>query len=188
MKKTKKVLGLLKKFLKKTPPPCQIYVFGGLALDGHHGGITRDHDDIDLICWRKDTETMQSIIEKMGYGVKTSPCPKNSEKICSFVSNDKRNLITFQIIEEMPNDMFEINFTHFPQQIYPIKLLGPINLTLEGIIFPGVTKKLLKIFNKNAGEYLNNLKANNSKLYNKLSYKLDNYYHDVELINNFYSK
>lgn len=182
MRKNEKVLSVLKEFLIKIPSTSKVYIFGGLAVDGHRGKITRDHDDIDLICWRKDVKTVQKIIRKMGYGIKTSHHPENPKLVYSFVSTDKKNLITFQIIDKKPNNSFEINFWHFPHQILPTKLLGPAYLTLEKTTFPAVTTKLLYKFNKNAGKYFKKIKKTNPKLYNELGYKLDNYFHDLKII------
>lgn len=188
MRKNEKVLKILQEFLNHLPSICQIYIFGGLAVDGYKGKLTRNHDDIDFICWRKDVKTVQDIIKRMGFGIKTSPHPENPKKVCSFVIDDKSEIITFQIIDKKPNDSFEINFWHFPHQVMNIKLLGPKYLTLEAVTFPAVSLELLSFFHNNASKYFEKIKKNNPELYKRLGYKLNNHFHNLEIINKLIKK
>jgi hypothetical protein len=188
MKKNEKVLKTLKEFLNQLPTDCKVYIFGGLAVDGFRGKLTRNHDDIDFICWRKDVKKVQHIIKKMGFGIKTSPHPENPRKVCSFVSDDKNEIITFQIIDKKPNDRFEINFWHFPHQVFKNSILGPKNLTLDSVTFPSVTIKLLSIFHENASKYFEKIKQTNPELYKHLGYKLKNHSHNVKIINKLEKK
>lgn len=188
MKKNEKVLKTLKEFLDQIPSNCQIFVFGGLAIDGYQGKLTRNHDDIDFICWRKDVKTVQKIIKKMGFGIKTSPHPENPRKVCSFVSEDKNEIITFQIIDKKPNDSFEINFWHFPHQVLNNKMLGPNSLTLDTVTFPAVSIKLLSMFHGNASKYFEKIKNINPELYKRLGYKLKNHSHNKKILNKLEKK
>ena len=178
-----KSLAELKKLLKILPESISIYVIGGLALDGHFGKITRRHDDVDLICWRKDLPTIKKSLGKIGYNTKTYNLKKEPNFEFYITTTDKRNIITINVIDKKPNNKFEISYTHFPHKLYPVKLLGPRIVKLRDVIFPTVSLQLLKKLNNNRTKFLTKLKINDPELYQRLGYKVDNYFHDVKLIN-----
>lgn len=172
----------LNKLLKVLPKSCSVYVMGGLALDGLGGSISRKHDDVDLICWRKDAAIVQEALKNIGYQIKVNTLPGEPGLPYRFETSDKNHIISFNIIDEGPNDTFIMSFYHFPKQFFPKKNLGPISVSLGGINFSVVDHKLLDKLNKNAGEYLRRLKRDDRDLYDKLGYKIDNYYHDRKLL------
>lgn len=172
----------LDKLLKALPESCLVYVMGGLALDGHFENISRKHDDADLICWRKDVDAVQNVLKKIGYEIDVNTFPDEPNLPYRFETTDDEHIISFNIIDEGPNNTFIISFYHFPKQVFSKKLLGPIKVSLEGINFQAVVPELLNVFNKNAGEYLNRLKKDDPDLYNRLGYKIDNYFHDRKLL------
>lgn len=178
-----KSLAELKKLLKILPESSPIYVIGGLALDGHFGKITRRHDDVDLICWRKDLPTVTRALNKIGYNIKTYTLKEEPKFEYYITTTDKRNIITINVIDKKPNNKFEISYTHFPHKLYPVKLLGPYVVRLRDVIFTAVSFKLLKKLNNNRTKFLTKLKKSDPKLYKRLGYKVDNYFHDVKLIN-----
>jgi hypothetical protein len=161
---------------------------GGLALDGHIGKISRKHDDADLICWRKDVDTVQNALKNMGYQLDINIFPNEPHLPYRFETTDENHIISCNVIDEGLDNAFVISFYHFPKQIFPKKLLGPYDVSLDGISFLAVDHELLDTFNKNAGEYLNRLKKDNPDLYNRLGYKIDNYYHDRKLLDQLSKK
>jgi len=181
-------LSELNKLLKVLHKSCFVYVMGGLALDGHFGSISRKHDDADLICWRKDVNIVQDALKDIGYKVDVNTFPEEPNLPYRFETTDDNHIISFNIIDEGPNDTFIMSFYHFPKQVFPKKFLGPINVSLDGINFSAVDHELLDKLNENAGEYLNRLKKDDPDLYNRLGYKIDNYFHDRKLLDQLSKK
>ena len=178
----------LSKLLKALPKSCLVYVMGGLALDGYYGSISRKHDDADLICWRKDVNTVQDALTNIGYKVDLNTFPDEPNLPYRFETTDDNHIISFNIIDEGPNDTFVMSFYHFPKQIFSKKFLGPINVLLDGINFSVVDYKLLDKLNKNIGEHFSRLKKDDPDLYNRLGYKIDNYNHDRKLLDKLCNK
>ena len=172
----------LDKLLKTLPESCPVYVMGGLALDGLYGSITRKHDDADLICWRKDVNTVRDALKKIGYKIDANAFPDEPDLPYRFETADDEHIISFNIMDEGPGDTFVMSFYHFPKQVFPKKFLGPINVSLDGINFSAVGHELLDKLNRNAGEYLERLKKDDPDLYNRLGYKIDNFFHDRNLL------
>ena len=161
---------------------------GGLALDGHFGKMSRKHDDADLICWRKDVDTVKGALKKLGYEIEVNRFTDESNLEYGFETTDEEHIMSFNIIDEKPNDSFEISFYHFPRLIFPKKILGPFMVSLEGVTFPAVDPELLRVFNRNACEYLDRLKKDNPELYNRLGYKIDNILNDRKLLDQLGAK
>jgi hypothetical protein len=178
----------LNKLLTALPKSCLVYVMGGLALDGTCGSISRKHDDADLICWRKDVGIVQEAVRNIGYEIEVNTFPDEPNLPYRFETTDEDHMVSFNIIDEAPNDSFVMSFYHFPKQVFQKKLLGPISVSLDGIGFSAVSHELLDKLNKNAGKYLNDLKERDPDLYNRLGYKIDNYNHDRKLLDQLAKK
>jgi Aminoglycoside-2''-adenylyltransferase len=43
------------------------WLFGGWAVDFQLGGVTREHDDIDVAVWLRDVESIASLLETHGW-------------------------------------------------------------------------------------------------------------------------
>jgi hypothetical protein len=175
-------LSELHKLLKALPKSCLVFVMGGLALDGHYGIASRTHDDADLICWRKDVKDVQDALKSIGYSVIENTFPDEPGLPYRFETTDEDQIISFNIIDEGPDDTFVMSFQHFPKRVFAKKLLGPISVSLDGIKFLAVDHELLNKLSTNAGVYLNKVKKDNPDLYSKLGHKLDNYAHDRKLL------
>ena len=175
-------LSVLDKLLHALPKSCPVYVMGGLALDGHFGKLSRKHDDADLICWRKDVDAVKGALKKFGYEIEANTFPDNPDLEYRFETTDDDHIISFNIIDERPNDSFEISFYHFPKQVFPKRILGPVMVSLDGVTFPAVGSELLRVFNKNASIYLDRVKNDKPELYSRLGPKIDNNIHDRRLL------
>jgi len=172
----------LNRLLKTLPRSCKVYVMGGLALDGHCGHVSRRHDDADLICWRKDVKIVKEALKKMGYKIKENYFVDQPKVAYRFETDEENPAISFNIIDEKPNNSFEISLGKALHQVFPKKFLGPIKVVLEGIKFPAVDYQLLDALNKNAGQWFERTKKENPKLYKMLGYKISNYKNDRRLI------
>lgn len=177
----------LKKLLLVIPKSVKVYVMGGLALDGHLGTLSRIHDDVDLICWRKDIKFVKKALKKLGYKIKENYFKDNSKIPYRFETDEENSAISFNIIDEELDNSFKIAFKSIPQT-FPKKFLGPVNVLLDEVKFPAVSVDLLDFLNKKASKNLKQIKKENPKLYNMLSSKIDNNKNDRRLINKLIKK
>jgi hypothetical protein len=155
---------------------------GGLALNGYCGEITRIHNDLDLICWRKDIKTAQNALNKIGYKIRVDYFNDKPKIPYRFETDEENPAISFNIIDERPNNSFAIYFNS-NEQIYPKGFLGPVKVFLDDMNFKAVDLKLLDIFNEQTRKNLNQIKKDNPKLYEVLSCKIVNNKNDRKIIN-----
>jgi len=171
-----------KKLLTVLPKSSQLYVMGGFALDGHLGKLTRKHNDIDVICWRKDVNIIKKALERIGYKVREKH-DKDNHKLPILLETDEENpAIEVKIIDEQPNNSFRFHFNTPGQQIFPQKMLGPVQVSLEGIKFPVIRLELIAELVKIGTQVLKRIKKENPKLYKVLGSKIINNKKDLELI------
>ncbi|OGH66727.1 MAG: hypothetical protein A2983_00575 [Candidatus Magasanikbacteria bacterium RIFCSPLOWO2_01_FULL_40_15] len=124
-------LSELKRLLAVLPKSCPIYVMGGFALDGHLGKLTRKHNDVDLICWRKDVNIIKKVLERIGYKVREK-YDKNNPKLPILLETDEENpAMDVKIIDEQPNNSFTFHFNTPGQQIFSKKMLGSSQVSLD---------------------------------------------------------
>ena len=104
---------------------------GGFALDGHLGKLTRKHNDVDLICWRKDVNIIKKVLERIGYKVREK-YDKNNPKLPILLETDEENpAMDVKIIDEQPNNSFTFHFNTPGQQIFSKKMLGSSQVSLD---------------------------------------------------------
>jgi len=176
-------LSELKKLLVVLPKSCELYVMGGFALDGHLGKLTRKHNDIDLICWRKDVNIFKNALKQIGYKVRET-YDKDNPKLPIILETDEENpAIEVKIIDEQPNNSFIFHFNTPGQQIFPKKMLGPVQVSLDGIKMPVIKLELIAELVKIGTQVLKKIKKENPKLYKVLGSKIINNKKDLELIN-----
>jgi len=181
-------LSEFKKLLAVLPKSCELYVMGGFALDGHLGKLTRKHNDIDLICWRKDVNLLKKALKRIGYKVREK-YDKDNPKLPILLETDEENpAMEVKIIDEQPNNNFKFNFNTPGQQIFPKKMLGPVQVSLEGIKIPVIRLELIAELTKTGTQTLKRIKKENPKLYKVLGAKIINNKKDLELVDKLMSK
>lgn len=145
-KQFKKNEGLLKRILELNnvlQGKCYYAVFGGFAVDGYYGQISRFHEDIDLVCWRKDVPIIRKELKKMGYKTKMFNHPQEKTLIYKLCSMDKNKTYSFQIIDKAGKTNFEISFWAHAHLKFPIKYLLVQWKKINNIEFPVVSKQML---------------------------------------------
>jgi len=178
----------LKKLLKTLPKTCEFYVMGGLALDGHLGKISRVHNDVDLICWRKDVSIFRKALGKIGYKVREH-CIKDRPNLPRLLETDEEYpMIEVKIIDEQPNNYFQFHINCPGEQIYKKKLLGPKQVSLNGLKFPAISLELIDVLSELNRQNLKNIKKENPKLYKVLENKIDNAKSDGKIIKQLLNK
>lgn len=181
-------LSELKKLLSVLPKSCPVYVMSGYAVDGHLGKLSRRHNDVDIICWRKNVNTVINSLMKIGYKVRKS-FAKDNPKLSILLETDEENpAIEVKIIDEQPNNCFRFHFNIPGQQIFPNKMLGPVQVTLDGIKIPVIRLELLAELTKMGTRNLKQIKKENAKLYKVLGVKISNNKNDRKLINKLMKK
>lgn len=173
--KTVDILNRLSIFCQAIDNKFFFAVFGGWAVDGHLGKITRDHPDIDCLCWREDVAVIEKILTDLNYPFEEFGLPNEPNFIYKICTNDK--LFTFQIIDPVrnvfyngvdkkPNEQFEISFYRFPHLVYPLKYLAITLANLNGINYPIVSKEFLIDLKQREVDFYAKEKKDNPEKYN----------------------
>lgn len=183
-KKTKKVLLKLSKFVKAVDSSFFYTVMGGISIDGYYGKLTRNHHDVDFLIFREDLEKAEAILDKLGYKHKRFTHPDDSNLEYKMQTGNENHIFSFQVIDRVGKNDFEISFYRDLQMKFPISLIRPASwLKLEGVKFPAVSKILLLKLKKNEAKFYENLKKEDLEKY--LSKRKDNHtknLHDIELL------
>ncbi len=181
-------LSELRKLMAVLPKSCRFYLMGGLSLDGHLGKLSRPHDDVDLICWRKDLAIFQKALKKIGYKTRVI-YSKKKPKLAILMETDEENpAIEVKIIDVKPDNCFQLNSNAPTPLIYPKKFLGPVMVTLDGLKFPAITLPFMLALNESGKQNLKRIKKENPKLYKLLGYKITNNKNDRQIIRNLLGK
>ncbi|MBU2530122.1 MAG: hypothetical protein KKD35_03690 [Elusimicrobia bacterium] len=178
----------LKKLLSALPKSCPVYIIGGLAIDGYMGKLTREHNDADLLCWRKDIETIKSALKKIGFKTKIHYLKDETKKAYYIETNEENPIISFLVMDKVPNNSFEISIGKNLHQVFPKKYLSSKKVVINDVKFPVVGLELLDYFNKKTKANLNRIKKENPKLYSILGLKIINNNHDRKLLNELMKK
>lgn len=178
----------LKELISVLPKTCPFYVIGGLAMDGYMGRITRMHNDVDLMCWRKDIKTVKKALGRVGYKTKSHYLQDNPQKIYYTETDEENPIISFLIMDKKSNNSFEISIGKDTHQVFPNEYIDPKKVLINDIEFPVVSLKLLDYFNKKTKIKLNRIKKEDPKLYSILGSKIINNKHDRELLNRLKKK
>lgn len=165
-RKTKKVLKKLSEFINATSNKFHFAVMGGIAVDGYVGNLTRNHPDVDMFIFREELEKVEEVLEKLGYRYKRFTHPRKSGLEYKMQTGDKSHLFSFQILDQVGKDKFEISFYRDPHLIFPISFIKPPNwLILEGVRFPAASKKLLIELKQNELNFFEKLKKKDPEKY-----------------------
>lgn len=175
-------LSELKKLMAVLPKSCRFYVMGGLALDGHNGCVSRRHDDLDLVCWRKDVNIFRKALKKIGYKVRERYAKEDPHLLRLLETDEESPAIEVKIIDEQSNGCFQFHVNAPGVSIFPKKLLGPRYVSLEGLKFPAITLPLIAKLNELNRQNLKRIKKENPQLYKVLGYKIDNVESDGKII------
>ncbi len=167
---------------KELETKCFYLVFGGFAIDGLLSKLTRPHKDIDLMCFRKDIETVKEGLKNVGFEMIEVSHHKEPNLIYKMVSNDKQKTCTCHILDEVINNCFEISFYHFLRQRFPLYLLAMQSVTLHNITYPIPTKEFLNILKKQEDVFLNRIKKTKPEKYAKWKERHNSIKRDLKLL------
>lgn len=184
--KTIDILEKLSDFCKAIDDKIFFAVFGGWAVDGHIGRITRHHPDIDCLCWRKDLPVIKESLASFSYSYEEFGLPNEPTFIYKICTSDK--IFTFHIIDEKPAQQFEISFYYLPHLRYPLEYLKVELANLNGINYPIVSKEFLIDLKQKEIDFYKKEKESNSHKYNsKHQTKHFNCEQDFNLLSHFSS-
>lgn len=165
---------------KELKGKCFYLVFGGFAIDGILGKITRPHKDIDLLCFRKDLEIVKNGLKNAGFEMTEVAHPQDAKLIYKLVSPDKT--CGCQILDEVADNCFEISFYHFLRQRFPLCLLASQSVTLHDVTYPVPTREFLFILKKQEDTLFNEMKENSPEKYAKWEERHKSIKHDLKLL------
>ncbi|PIS42037.1 MAG: hypothetical protein COT24_05595 [Candidatus Kerfeldbacteria bacterium CG08_land_8_20_14_0_20_40_16] len=114
-------------------------VMGGFAVDGHMGSLTRDHDDLDMLCYRKEVDSIKGLLGEQGFQFSEQCLPDESVpyKFCN-----QEKTLTFHIIKKI-NGNFDIAFWNPRHLQYPCPLLARKKVVIDSVGFYAVNKEFL---------------------------------------------
>jgi len=143
VKTTKVLLKNIEEFNREAKNKFFYIIFGGFAVDAHFRKITREHEDVDLICWRKDVNKVRKTLAKLGYKSELFEHPQEKGFYYKLHTTDKNKTYSFQIADERDDKNFEISFWNNPHAIFSVKNLKINWKKINGIEIPVVSKNLL---------------------------------------------
>lgn len=152
---------------KELETKCFYLVFGGFAMDGILGKVTRPHKDIDLFCFRRDLKQVKQGLKNAGLKMIEIFHPKEEGLMYKMVSNDEHKTCTCHILDEVIDNCFEISFYHFLRQRLPLYLIAMQSVTLHNITYPVPTKKFLLILKEQENNLLHDIRENKPEKYAK---------------------
>lgn len=114
-------------------------VMGGFAVDGHKGRLTRAHNDIDMLCYRKDVDLIKGLLGEQGFHFSEKSLPGESAfyKFCN-----QEKTLTFHVIKKF-NGNFDIAFWNPRHLQYPNSLLTRKKVIIGSVSFYAVNKEFL---------------------------------------------
>lgn len=164
-KRNREIFSLLSKLIKELKDKTFFAVFGGFAIDAYHGEQTRFHEDVDMICWRKDIETVQKALKSVGCDSEIISHHKETELEYIIKTTDKYKTFSFQIADPVDDQSFEISFWPYTHLKFPNSYLDIKWKELEGVRFPVVAKQILIGLKKKHIELCEKTKKENEEKY-----------------------
>lgn len=185
-KKTRNVLLNLSKFVEMADSDFFYTVIGGIAIDGHHGSLTRSHHDVDFLIFRDDLNKVEVILDNLGYKHKRFTHPNDSNLEYKMQTGNENHVFSFQIIDRVGRDDFEISFYRDLQMRFPVSLIQPVTwLNLGSVKFPAVSKKFLVKLKENEIKFYEKLKKQDMEKYkSKREGSYQKSLHDIKLLKN----
>lgn len=129
-------LDTLDRINKALESQCFYLVFGGFAMDGLRGSITRSHKDIDMLCFRRDAAAVKKALSEIGIELNNVIHIEDSSLIYKMVSQDPGKTVTIHILDEVLDNCFEISFYRSLRVRFPLYLITPKSVMLERVLFP----------------------------------------------------
>ena len=176
------LLGKLATFCKLISERCFFVIFGGFAVDGHNGAFTRNHADIDGICYRKDVEIIRDILKQMGYQTVLSDHIEEPGFIYKFGAANKEKIFSFQIADKAGDDSFTISFYSFLRKRYPLYFLNPEKVCIGNVCYPAVSKDFLLLLKQRQNNFFNEQKVKEPEKYKNKIDKHKTTQQDIELL------
>lgn len=133
-------------------------VIAGLGLDGKRGYLTRPHQDVDMLCLKKDKEKVEGVYKKLKYYIKEN---NNDKYQLRRADGSKIDLVYLTIEGKEAVSYGSIAITRFPKQLFEKSQLGKI----EDVNFKIAPNELLATWGKdsqkgNDAEYSKTLPVN----------------------------
>ena len=154
---TEVTLSRLNEFLKELEKnKIKYIVIAGFGLDGKRGFQTRSHQDLDVLCLKKDLQKLEVIIKKLGYsGEKFNDLYKLRR-----TDGSKIDLGLLTIEGKDAVSYGRIAITRFPKELFKKSQKGHI----DNVEFTIAPNELLKTWGKDStkgsdAEFANSLPA-----------------------------
>lgn len=180
---TDEIIENIKKLVDGIDEQFYFATMGGIAVDGYIGKFTRHHPDADFIIFREDLEKAEEVLGKLGYLCRRITHPKKFEFEYKMQTGNDDHLFSFQILDLVGSDNFEISFYRDLQMDFPLSLIkSPVWLELKGVKFPAVSKEFLIKLKENELNFFEKLKVSDPKKYKKRKQKYLITLHDLQLL------
>lgn len=98
-------------------------VIAGLGLDGKRGFLTRPHQDVDMLCLKKDKKKVENVYEKLGYYIKENDHDKYQLRRAD---GSKIDLVYLTIEDNEAVSYGRIAITRFPKELFEKSQIGKI--------------------------------------------------------------
>ena len=178
------VLKILSKFVEVAGVKVFYAIFGGFAIDAYNGKLTRFHEDVDVICWRKNVEAIRNTLKSMGYDSEITTHHEETKLEYILKTTDDQKTLSFQIADPVDDESFEISFWPYTHVKFPLQYLEVEWKELEGIKFPVVAKQMLiDLKQRQADLYEKTKQINEEKYLFKQKRKHMKALHDLQLLN-----
>ncbi|HEY4493171.1 MAG TPA: hypothetical protein VJB98_00950 [Candidatus Paceibacterota bacterium] len=114
---------------------AQYWIYGGLALEGHRGALTREHKDIDIYAHADDAEKLLAVLAQAGFVA-------NKKKIMYFLSRGGEKKIGIARVST-EGDSYIIHGNRTTDK-YPAAIFAnPSSASISGFSFPIVPNEML---------------------------------------------
>lgn len=180
--RTRDILAQLRRLTDAQQGRHLFVIFGGLAVDGHIGRLTRQHSDIDCLCWRKDVPEIRKILRSLGFRSEYVTHPDEPSYRYRMVTTDKQKTISFQILDKSPGDTFIISFYRYHRTKVPREMLKASRGKIDDIHFPVASRRFLVWLKKRDLEFYQSQRRNTPKRFLKNHKKYANTLHDLRLL------
>lgn len=166
---TEVTLERLNEFIKSLEKnKIRYIVIAGFGLDGKRGFQTRPHQDLDVLCMKKELPQIERILRKLGYsGERFNDLYKLKRD-----DGSKIDLGLLTIEGDLAVSYGRIAITKFPKELFEKSQKGHI----KNIIFEIASNELLRVWGNNSqkgndAEYANSLPAD-EKIIQKIKREL----------------
>lgn len=148
-------------------------VIGGFAVDGYAGKLTRNHGDLDMLCFREDFDKIRMII---GSEFKDLPL-KNENRPYKFYTNDES--LTFHIIDNDSLHRSSIGFWCIGRVWQPTIFFDRTQVSIDEVLFHALNKSSMVYLKEEQRDF--EKKMINDPLHKN---KYESAVHDLKILTN----